>query len=222
MCRWVYYALLQKPQRRPPGHAQASDSLSTSCDYSLDSEAAAFLPQAMAPTANSDSRPTEAGVASANGNHCMRSSQWLQCFIRMRKRLSTVVLSLVSWTACFSTAADKASKPHLMSYQRRLSMTLRLYHYIGPLVIVYAAEYAMQVKQAPHNQHNGHRRLQGSQGSKTAEQSWLFLAGRDMGCNWFSDIRRRRATSLLFLCKLASAGRARTCCCSPSLPIISL
>lgn len=38
-----------------------------------------------------------------------------------------------------------------MSYQRRLSMTLGLYHYIGPLVIVYAAEYAMQVKQAPHN-----------------------------------------------------------------------
>ena len=166
MCRWVYYALLQKPQRQTPGHARSSDSLSTSCDYSVDSEAAAFLPQAMAPTANSDSRPTEAGVASAHGDHCMRSSQWLQCFGCMRKGLSTVVLTLVSWTACFSTAADKASKPHLMSYQRRLSMTLGLYHYIGPLVIVYAAEYAMQVKETPHNQHNGHRMLQGSQGSK--------------------------------------------------------
>ena len=44
-----------------------------------------------------------------------------------------------------SFAADKASKPLLLSWQQRLSVTLGLYHYIGPLVVVYAAEYAMQV-----------------------------------------------------------------------------
>ena len=53
MCRWVYYMLLQKPQRRTPGSEWSVDSVSTSSDYSLDSEAAAFLPQAVAPTANS-------------------------------------------------------------------------------------------------------------------------------------------------------------------------
>ena len=88
MCRWVYYALLQKPQRPTPGHARSLDSLSTSCDYSLDSEAAAFLPQAMAPTANSDTRPTEAGIASAHGDHCMRSVQRLRCLSRTRKGLN--------------------------------------------------------------------------------------------------------------------------------------
>jgi hypothetical protein len=69
MRRWVYYALLQKPQRRTPGSERPLDSLSTSCSYSLDSEAAAFLPaQAAAPTAVSDSRTSEAGIASAHGD----------------------------------------------------------------------------------------------------------------------------------------------------------
>lgn len=92
------------------------------------------------------------------------------------------------------TAGDKASKPHLMSWQRRMTVTLGLYHYIGPLVIVYAAEYAMQVQQT-----SASSRL-------TLTPCFLFndctnavdnaevVAGESdtggyMGCDWVSNLR---------------------------------